>query len=282
MHAGAAPEPLVLKPSSKWQVNYANERCRLGRQFGQGNQTMLLFIDRFSGYDDFRLTIAGKLVKTRLQKGDAAILFGPAEQEQQLPYLIGNLADDPALVFTRSVRVASFTAEEQLAIKNRRDNEDVDIQPVSQERKKAVKYVRIGKPLKKPVMLETGSLGAPFAALDTCIDNLVASWGVDVEKHKTLSRELTPLQSPGKWVVSSDYPTKMLTIGQPALVNFRLNVGADGVPTACHIQATTRPKEFDDAVCKSVMKRARFLPALDAKGQPLASYYQNDVYFAIP
>jgi outer membrane biosynthesis protein TonB len=128
-------------------------------------------------------------------------------------------------------------------------------------------------------MLETGSMRAPLAALDTCIDNLLVSWGVDVEKHKALSKQVEPLQSPGKWVVASDYPSNMLSAGQPALVNFRLSVGTDGVPTACHIQLTTRPKEFDNAVCKSVMRRARFSPALDATGQPLQSYYQNVVRF---
>jgi hypothetical protein len=31
-----------------------------------------------------------------------------------------------------------------------------------------------------------------------------------------------------------------------------------------------------------VMRRARFSPALDAQGQPLVSYYQNNVYFRLP
>jgi outer membrane biosynthesis protein TonB len=131
-------------------------------------------------------------------------------------------------------------------------------------------------------MLETGSMRRPLAALDTCIDNLLISWGVDVEKHKTLSKQVKPLQSPDKWIVSSDYPENMLSAGQPALVNFRLSIGPDGLPTACHIQAATRPKEFDNAVCKSVMRRARFSPALDATGQPLVSYYQSNVYFRLP
>ena len=278
----AAPEPIILKPTSAWQVNYADERCRLGRQFGEGEQMVLLFMDRFAPGEDFRLTIAGKLMKTNVQKGDADVLFGPSEQEQKLAFLGGNLGKEPALVFTRSARIAPPSAAEALAIKNREDGAWIEIQPISEERNKAAKYVRVGKPLKTAVTLQTGSMRAPFAALDTCIDNLLTSWGIDVEKHKTLSRRVTPLESPRKWIVSSDYPSKMLSAGQPALVNFRLNIGPDGVPTACHIQATTRPKEFDDAVCKSVIKRARFASALDAQGQPLASYYQNDVYFALP
>jgi hypothetical protein len=278
----AAPAPLVLKPTSSWQVNYAEERCRLGRQFGDGKQTVLLFMDRFSPSEYFRLTIAGKRIQTSVQKGEANIQFGPSEQEQKIAFLAGNLGKEPALIFSSSARVAPPSGSELLAMKDRENAERVVIQPISEDRQKAIRYLRIGKPLQTPLMLETGSMRGPLAALDTCIDNLLSSWGVDVEKHKTLSQRATPLEPPGKWIVSSDYPIAMLAAGQPALVNFRLNVGPDGIPTACHIQATTRPKFFDDAVCKSVMRRARFSPALDAQGQPLVSYYQNNVYFRLP
>ena len=280
--AAAAPAPLTLKPTSAWQVDYADERCRLGRQFGEGKQTVLLLMDRFGPSESFRLTIAGQVVKTFVEKGDADIQFGPNEQQQQIAFLNGNLGKEPALVFSGSARIAPPSAAETLAIKNREKTEWVVVEPISEDRQKAVRHLRVGKPLRKPVMLETGSMRAPLAALDTCIDNLLISWGVDVEKHKTLSKQAEPLKSPGKWVVSSDYPTDMLSVGQPALVNFRLSIGPDGVPSACHIQATTRPKEFDNAVCKSVMRRARFSPALDAKVQPMPSYYQNTVRFQIP
>jgi hypothetical protein len=277
----APPAPLILKPSSSWQLNYADERCRLGRRFGEGEQTVLLFMDRFSPSEYFRLTIAGKLINTAVQKGDANIQFGPSEEEQQLAFLNGNLGKEPALVFSSSARIAPPSAAELLAIKNRGKTEWVVIQPISEDRQKAVRHLRVGKPLRKPVMLETGSMRAPLAALDTCIDDLLTSWGVDVERHKKLSRAATPLKAPDKWINSSDYPEKMLMARQPALVNFRLSIGPDGIPTGCHIQATTRPKEFDNAVCKSIMRRARFSPALDAQGQPLASYYQNNVHFRI-
>ena len=122
----------------------------------------------------------------------------------------------------------------------------------------------------------------PLAALDKCADDLLTSWGLDAEKHKNLRQEAKPMKSPGKWIVSSDYPLDMLMAGQPALVNFRLNIGTDGIPVSCHIQTTTRPKEFDKAVCKSVMRRARFSPALDAQGQPIATYFQSAVRFQLP
>ena len=280
--SAAAPAPLILKPTSAWHVDYADERCRLARQFGEGKQTVFLMMDRFAPTDSFRLTISGQPVKTFVLKGDADIQFGPNEQKQQIAFLKGNVGEDPALVFRSSARIAPPSAAEALEMKNAEDEEAVVLRPISEDRQKAVRHLRLGKPLRKPVILETGSMRAPFAVLDKCIDNLLTSWGVDVEKHKTLSKQPKPLRSPDKWLVSSDYPQKMLMADQPALVYFRLSIGTDGVPTACHIQATTRPKEFDNAVCKSVMRRARFSPALDATGQPLVSYYQNNVYFRLP
>ncbi len=262
-----AAEPLTLKASSAWNVDYANERCRLARTFGTGEKMVFLLMDLYGPSEYFRLTIAGKPLRTIATKGEATVQFGPIEQEQKLSFLSGNLGKEPALVFSGSARIARPSDAEALAIKKRKAGEWVDVQPISEDRKKAVQYFRIGKPLRNPLILETGPMRAPMAALNKCIDNLLVTWGIDIEKHKYLSQEAKPLQSPGKWIIWSDYPIKMLSAGQPALVNFRLNIGADGVPTACYIQATTRPKEFDNAVCKSVMRRARFSPAMDAEGK---------------
>ncbi len=278
----SAKEALVLKPTSAWHVDYADDRCRLARQFGEGDQQAYVFFDRYGPGEYFRLTLAGKPMTTFTDKGDAAVQFGPAEREQQLLFFNGNSGKLPALVFASGARLAGPSEAEWNAIKSRGKDEWIDLAPISEARQKAIKYMAIGKPLRRHVRLETGPMRAPFVALDTCIDNLMTTWGIDVEKHKLLSRNVTPTESPGNWVVSRDYPLDMLRSGQPAIVEFRLSVGADGVPTACHIQSTTRPREFDDAVCKSVMRRARFDPALDATGTPLASYYRNTVRFQIP
>jgi hypothetical protein len=280
--AQSGKEPLVLKPSSAWHVDYADDRCRLARQFGEGDQQVYAFFDRYGPTEYFRLIVAGKPIRTSSEKGEASVQFGPSEKEQQILFFKGNSGKFPALVFANNARVAGPSEAEWSAIKAEDRSEWIELAPVSEERQKAIRYLAVGKPLRQPVRLETGSMRAPFKALDTCIDNLMTTWGIDVEKHKALTRRATPVVSPGKWVVSGDYPLDMLRSGQPAIVEFRLSVGPDGVPTACHIQSTTRPKEFDDAVCKSVMRRARFDPALDATGKPLASYYRNSVRFQIP
>lgn len=279
----AAAEPLKLAPTSKWHVDYADERCRLAREFGDGATKATVFFDKYGPGETFRMVIAGDPVKTDVPQADLAVRFGPAEGPQPLYFLNGNLGESSALVFGGDIRIAGPNAAEATAIKaKKRGDPWIDLSPIAPERYAAVRYMELGKPLRRTVQLETGSLKSAFAALDKCVDNLVSTWGVDVEKHKSLTRKATPVDNPGKWMVSSDYPVKMLQAGQPAFVDFRLSVGADGKPTACHIQATTRPKEFDDAVCQSLMRRASFLPALDAGGQPIASWWRSRVRFQLP
>jgi hypothetical protein len=279
----AAPAPLKLAPASKWHVDYADERCRLAREFGEGTSKTTLFLDKYGPGESFRMVVAGGPVKTDVAQADLAVRFGPTEQAQPLFFLNGNLGESSALVFGGEIRIAGPNPSEAAAIKAKRHGDPwIELAPIAPERYSAVRYLEFGKPLRKAVQLETGSLKSAFAALDKCVDDLVASWGVDVEKHKALTRKATPTGNPAKWVVSSDYPAKMLQSGQQAFVDFRLSVGVDGKPTACQIQATTRPKEFDDAVCQSLMSRASFVPALDAAGQPIASWWRSRVRFQLP
>lgn len=279
----AAPQPLKLAPTSKWHVDYAEERCRLAREFGDGTTKATVFFDKYGPGESFRMVVAGDPVKTDVQQADIALRFGPVEETQRLFFLNGNLGDSNALVFGGDIRIAAPSASETAAINaKRRGDPWIDLAPIAPERYSAVRYMELGRPLRRPVQFETGSLKSAFAALDKCVDDLVTRWGVDIEKHKTLTRKATPVDNPGKWMVSSDYPTEMLMAGQPAFVDFRLSVGADGKPTACHIQATTRPKAFDDAVCQSLMRRASFLPALDAGGQPIGSWWRSRVRFQLP
>jgi Gram-negative bacterial TonB protein C-terminal len=279
----AKKEPLRLAKSSSWNVDYADDRCRLARGFGTGDQEVIILLDRFGPGDHFRLTVTGKPVTTTRPNGDVVLQFGPAEQEQTVPFLSGNIGKGtPALIIAGSLRISAPTAEELKAREDKDYSPDIQLSAVDGAKAAAVRYLQIGKPFRQTIILETGSMRAAFAALDKCVDELQTHWGIDVEKHKTLKRYATPAQSPGNWIISGDYPIKMLMEGQPSIVEFRLSVGEDGKPTACHIQLTTRPKEFDDAVCKSLMRRAKFEPALDAEGKPLASFYRNTVRFQIP
>jgi hypothetical protein len=279
----AKKEPMRLKPSSKWVANYEEEGCFLVRQFGEGKDKSVVIFSRFAPGDTFKLTLGGGPFKGADNADSANVKFGPNEQQQELYYYMGTTTNEklPALVVKHPVSLGGMSDQQKAALKKKQSLEGLPEIAMDDARRAAITYIEVGKPLGQSVILETGPMAKPMAALSQCIDNLVASWGIDVEKHKTALSAVKPTSNPGRWVLENDYPKDMLIEGQPAIVEFRLNVDGQGNATACHIQATTRLKEFDDAVCKALMKRAKFAPAIDAEGQPLASYYKNTVRFEI-
>lgn len=280
----AAKEPLRLKPSSKWNVHYAEDSCRMGRSFGTGDQKVVLVADRYQPGGDLRLSFVGKPAHTRLNEGEVQIRFGPTEAEQEVRFFPGLLADKtPTLIIQQGVRIAPYPSEVLKAYEAAVEAKKYDFEwpKITPEREAAVTYIEVKRSVRQPFVLETGSLGAPLAALEKCTDELLDHWGIDVAKHASLSRPVRTKSNPGDWVKSRDYPAEMLWLGKRAIVHFRLNVDAEGQPTACHIQQSTRPKAFDDAVCKAIMRNAEFDPALDAEGNPIASYWLNSVVFHI-
>jgi len=52
-------------------------------------------------------------------------------------------------------------------------------------------------------------------------------------------------------------------------VDVRLIVGADGKPTSCNVQLEVRDADFQQVACETLMRNARFEPALDAAAMPL-------------
>ncbi|MFC4291241.1 energy transducer TonB [Sphingorhabdus arenilitoris] len=279
----AAKAPLVLEPSLKWIVDYKDEGCRLVRTFGPKDNEVMFVASRYAPGDTFKLTIAGKPVKLSSAQKPVHFQFGPTEADQEKGFFIGELGKgNPAIIVAGGMLIGPLPGPKIDTYRSSNDGSPQTEKAFPSDRYAAVQQLVIGKPLRQSVILRTGPLDKAFAAMDQCIDNLITYWGIDPEKHRTLTRYAVPASNPGNWVRADDYPRDMLFSGQAAIVEFRLNVGSDGQPSACNIQATTRPKEFDDAVCKSLMKRASFEPALDSAGQPMNSFWTNTVIFQLP
>lgn len=271
--AHAKEEPLRLNPSSSWHIDYADDYCRLARVFGTDSQKVTLLVDRFAPGARFRLTLVGPMMKRTSPDGTATVRFGTVLPEQKLYFHTGDFEKDvPAWVFGPSIRLRPLPAGE--------DPDSPAAPPAFEADEASVTEIAIDGPLRRDFILQTGSMQKSFAALRNCTDNLVTSWGVDVERYRHAVWPV-PLSSPATWVTNADYPPGMVRTFQPGLVEFRLLIDPTGNVTDCRIQQSTNPDGFNDAVCKAMMRRARFHPARDKKGDPVASFYQNGVRFMI-
>lgn len=276
--ASEAKQPLRLSPSSKWHVNYAPDSCRLARAFGTGDDEVLLLLDRFQPGPRVHMTLVGEPLKVRSDNRRITLRFGPNDppfDKQFTPATVdGGRA---ALVLSGGLYISGY--DPSWAEVEGDDDGTRPLPVVDPALYGAIRDLELRIPGKQAVVLETGSMLDAERVLAACTDDLLRGWNIDVPAHRTLSRRVAPVGSPGKWMNSSDYPADMWIRGNQALVFFRLVVDAEGKPASCHIQQSTRPQAFDDAVCNGLMKRASFTPALDAAGRPIASYYLNSVRF---
>ena len=193
--ARAADEPVRLAPSSTWQLDYADDSCRLARQFGEGERKNLLVIERFGPGDPIRVTVSGDTFRRVRSGKEATLRFGPAESEQDVAFMKGDWGGTPALIFTGPLRIAPNTEQEEEAREALEEaNQLYLFEPasISPERERAVTFVSVDVSGVPEVVFETGSLGESFAALRKCTDELLTHWGIDVKRHKSLSRKAVP------------------------------------------------------------------------------------------
>ncbi len=95
------------------------------------------------------------------------------------------------------------------------------------------------------------------------------------------AKPLSPKGNPGNWVPQSAYPRDALRDNIEGMVGFTLVVGPDGRPTQCRISSSSGNDSLDWGACESLMRRARFNPAIDADGKPVVGTYTNRVRWAI-
>lgn len=247
------------------------------RYYGAGKDQVAFVLERFGSGDTFWLWLAGKPVYMPSERS-LTLRFGPAGPDQRVRFYRAKADGSPSIVFIRPLSMLPAPRDHG---EPEKADAAIDLTAAANhEREKAVTELSIissGRDL----VLELGSMGEPFKAMRACTDHLLATWGFGAAEQQSVGRFPVPLSPPGSWLRPSDYPDIQLLLGRRAMVHFRLNVGADGNPTACYIQGIIGADDFKKAVCAGLMKRAGFEPALDKGGKPKAWYYQNSVVFHV-
>lgn len=91
-----------------------------------------------------------------------------------------------------------------------------------------------------------------------------------------------PKGNPGNWANANDYPSLALMNEIEGTTGFQLTIGPDGLVTNCTILSSSGSPDLDESTCTNVTRRARFEPALDAKGIPTSGRYANRIRWKIP
>jgi len=272
-HAAGESQPHVFKPSGPWAAEYGDDYCRLARTFSDGTDTLSIALERIQASNAARLIIVGNGIKlfrssTQLEYtlapsgGEHKGLFWRSETAEGQQYLnLGDLfliAPGPPLPPPELGKRPPWPTYDRAA---------------EQEFAKGINTLALTGGVTEPVRIETGGLKAPIASLQACADDLLKIWGLDPVKHQTMSAFVWPSNDMTKWLPAgtlafADFPKLAGGANQ-----VRVMVSAEGKPTACAIHWPSLEKKANDAICKAVMEKAAFFPALDKDGQPMASYF---------
>jgi protein TonB len=85
-----------------------------------------------------------------------------------------------------------------------------------------------------------------------------------------------------EWFTEKDYPRDAKRRGAQGLVKVLLHVAPSGKPTSCEVEQSSGDATLDRTTCTLLMKRARFLPSIDDKGEPVEGNFTAAAKWQIP
>jgi TonB family protein len=275
--APALAEPVVLKPDSPWNVDFAEDKCRLTRTFGGGANRHFLAFQQFWPDKAAGLTVAGPAFgKFRsLQRTDARF-FETQEPLRTRPFA-GTVEQYGRGVIYSSIRLSEGEPEDTNTVDAPKVGGVAQLDAAEGDRVEFVALKQAGH----EVRLETGPLGDAFKVLNQCTLDLLRDWGLDPEK------DLTATSLP-RWInqaaltrrIVADYPSAAYSQGEQAIMRMRVIVSEDGSVESCTILKATDTERLESPACR-VMQGARFEPARDAQGRPFRSLYVTSIPYRI-
>ena len=99
------------------------------------------------------------------------------------------------------------------------------------------------------------------------------------EANKGPARARANLDS---YVSNDDYPDAAIRAAEQGTVAFALIVGPDGRVTRCSIVQSSGHDSLDQATCTIMQGRARFEPARDSEGRPVADTVSSRIRWVLP
>jgi len=272
----AADEPLQMAPASNWVMDYAEDSCALRRAFEGGGNRAYLELRQFGPGEQFQVTLGSDTLsrtsrtpRTRFEPDDGLT--------ERLPAYFFDRDGMHGVLYTDSLRPTA------LDLSPGRTGRFPDWPAAEREaRERSVTGLTVIGSFERSISLSTGEMHQPMEAMRKCLDELLAHWGLDAAVQRTLSRPARPVDQMA-WArrVQASYPMDLLRAGRSGVVNIRLVVGADGKPSSCISNKDAPDSAFEKHACEATMRHARFEPALDINGVPVASYFTTTISYQV-
>lgn len=269
--AAADERQTVLEPSSRWHVDFAPNKCRLGRGFGDAENLHLLFLDQHYPSSQAAMTLSGPSFQRFKSRASTSLFYSSDQEPKDTKPFKGDLGKyGPALVFS----AVSFKTETE----GDEESESSSLSQLDIDSAAEAEFIAVTQGTRS-VRLKTGSLADAFKVLNQCTQSLIEEWGLDVDKHMTA--QTMPKWKNQKRIVRriiQTYPKLALNLGEQGIFRIRVMINESGAVTDCVINEVTVADKLDSPACAE-MKNAKFAPALDKEGKPFPSYFATSIVY---
>jgi len=84
------------------------------------------------------------------------------------------------------------------------------------------------------------------------------------------------------WITTDDYPPSAIRAEEEGVVGISLRIDAEGRIESCGVTASSGHASLDQATCRLYQRRARFTPARDDAGTPIAATFTDRIRWQLP
>ena len=279
--ADDAPRPVpMLEPDGPWVLDYDDERCRAARKFkgSDGSDPTLFYLEQYVPAAGVDWLVAGDVVPNRQ---DWDIQFGPRHEPFEVKNQWVSLGEYGRAILGVGTRRTESDLEKQTEANKAviRERGALKLDPETAE---DIDWLEIEGGSSDAVRIPLEQLPKIYEAMNTCMADLVRSWGYDPATREKVVTGTRPLNFDAVVrEIVEHYPSRAREHGNSANFTMRLMIEADGRVSKCAMIARTVANGFDSSACKIMVRKARFEPARDAEGNPLPSYYMQRLRYWI-
>lgn len=288
----ATAAPLRLEPASGWELREYDDKCRMIRTFGSGENETTLWIDKGGPGPGLNLTLIGRPVRSPYgayirvgfapgQPVDRNFITATSSKGRPVLALFGvqpvsllaEKADDEAPAATQgeeSVDLAQAAAAEYAS------------EDTLKKRYAAITALELSGAVIDPLALELDRVLPMAEELFTCAAELTKRLSHNPAAEGGMAKGVRTVDE-AVWAqkIQENYPVHLLQAEQQGTVAVRLTVSKDGRATFCEVTGFSGPASFNETACLQLLRHARFDPARDASGAPVASFYSTRITYKL-
>jgi hypothetical protein len=265
----------MLEPSSKWSVDFDKDKCRLIRLFGPETARNVLILEQYAPGEYFSLALAGPAFETiKWSVKGNMVRFIPDRPHTMQEALVGPLDGYGRALYFRAI---NLDGPDKTELKRPKDAPPEPPSSLDPSLGAEVRFVEVGDGSNQ-VRLMTGPIDRPIKVMNECLLDLIGSWGLDSEQHRTMTRAAQPrdIQKALNDIYGRIPWERLTNTGEMAVIRLRLITGTNGEVESCALPENTDPK-IETETCKGAA-RIQIDPALDAVGEPMRSYWTFNIF----